>query len=58
MSQKQDKKIRQLFRRKYATTAEELAANQVNMIKPKPKWVPMAVWLRLLGIFVRIRTSK
>jgi hypothetical protein len=58
MNEKQSKKIRQLFRKNYRMTAEELAKNQVNMIKPKPSFFPMWLWVRLLGIFIRIKIDK
>jgi hypothetical protein len=54
MNEKQAKKIRQLFRKEFRSKADDLAQQQISAIKPKPKYFPMWIWLRLLKIFVRI----
>lgn len=62
MSGKQDKKLRQYFRREYADKAAELAAGYTELnnkfLKPKPKWVPMWAWMFGLRRFVYIKKSK
>lgn len=55
MSGKQDKKIRKYFRQEYQAKADELARLHGNWLKPKPKWVPMPVWLWAMGFFVKIK---
>jgi hypothetical protein len=62
MSSRQDKKKRQFFRRefvkKYEKKATEMAEWNSSMMKPKPKWIPMAVWIWALGFFIKIKKPK
>lgn len=58
MSNKQQKKIRQLYRRDLQDKAEALGKALGNCMKPKPRWVPWAVWMWGLGIFIKIKPSK
>ena len=55
MSGRQDKKLRQLFRKTTKHQAEELGRILGNALKPKPRWIPQWVWIKLLGIFIIIR---
>lgn len=59
MSGKQDKKQRQFFRKKFAEEykdkAAEIAKNDMNMFRPKPGWIPMRVWVWILGFFIKIK---
>jgi len=55
MSQKQDKKLRKYFRQRYQGMAEILAKEHMQIIKPKPKYFPMWLWVKLLGIFIKIK---
>jgi len=43
-----------MFRREYKQSAYDMAAEQMKFLKPKPKWIPMWVWLRGLKVFVKI----
>jgi hypothetical protein len=43
------------MRKKYSQTVEELAKFNSEIIKPKPRWFPMWLWLKLLGIFIKIK---
>jgi len=62
MSGKQNKKQRQIlrreFRKEYAKKAEEVAEFQTNLFKPKPKYVPLGLWMWALGFFVKIKKTK
>ena len=59
MSNRQDKKQRQFYRREfekeYKGKASEKADAEMNMFKTKPKWVPMFLWIWALGFFIRIK---
>jgi hypothetical protein len=55
MSQKKDKKARRLFRTVFRNRIEEVAEKNARMIKPKPKWIPMFLWIRMLKIFIRVK---
>jgi hypothetical protein len=59
MGQRQDKKMRQFFRKefktKYEETTEFLAQENAKFLKVKPKWVPMWLWVRCLRIFIKIK---
>lgn len=52
MSARQAKKVRQLVRRSVRDTtahAAQLAAQEiVAMIRPRPRWCPARLWIRLL----------
>lgn len=62
MSNKQEKKLRQVARREaramYAATVEAIAERDTRFLKPKPGWVPTAVYMWALGFFVNIKKSK
>src|SRR5690606_34981983 len=55
MNGKKSKKIRQLFNREYKDAADELANDHMNIFRPKPWWFPMFLWVKLIGIFFRIK---
>ncbi len=55
MNGKQAKKIRQIARRDYGQRIEELARINGRIIKPKPRWFPGWLWIKLLGIFIYIK---
>lgn len=55
MSRKNDKKIKQLFRRQYARTADEMAKFNSGILKPRPRWIPERVYIWLLGFFIKIK---
>ena len=55
MSQKNNKKMRQLFRKEYSKTARELADSHMRILKPKPVWMPRPVWVFLLKMFIIIK---
>jgi len=54
MSGKQEKKLRQLYRRNIRKN--ELAAQVMvyRYLKPKPRFVPVRVWVWLLSFFVNL----
>lgn len=58
---KLSKKARQIFRREHEAEVK-LAAQKVgrligNAIKPKPKYIPMAMWKWMMGFFIEIKKS-
>jgi hypothetical protein len=59
MSQKQDKKQRQFFKREFKkqmlAKAQQVGESIGNVLKPKPKWFPQWIWIKLLGIFIKIK---
>lgn len=57
MNGKQSKKMRKEARRIYENTMKEMAEFHSRFLKPKPKWVPMFLWLAGLRIFVKIKKS-
>jgi hypothetical protein len=58
MSQKQEKKMRKVFRKRfedqYKKTAIQLATEREHFLKKKPDIIPMWIWVKLLKIFIRI----
>lgn len=59
MSQKTQKKIRQMYRRDTRDAVRQAAETQVNyfkqVLKPRPQWFPKWLWRKLLSIFVRVK---
>jgi hypothetical protein len=59
MSQRQDKNRRKIYRQefdqKYGKITEEMAKENSQFLKKKPKLFPMFLWIRLLSIFVKIK---
>jgi hypothetical protein len=49
------KKARQIYRRDVQKTAREQAKVIGNILKPKPKWIPMGVWAWMMGFFIYIK---
>lgn len=53
MSARQDKKLRQLYRREVAGVADR----QINMIaehiRPKPKWMPRFLYRKLFKLIIK-----
>ncbi len=59
MSQKQEKKNRRFLKKQFRSTyqgiAETLAKEDHEFLKPRPRWIPEWIWIKLLKIFVRIK---
>lgn len=55
MSQKKSKKLRQFMRKEYAKDIAEIAKANGQFLKPKPRWMPMFLYIPLLKIFVKIK---
>lgn len=55
MSQKRTKKLRQFMRREYKKDIREIAEINGQFLKPKPRWMPMWLWIRGLKIFIKIK---
>jgi len=59
MSNRQSKKQRQFFKREFKKEmlqkAQQVGESIGNILKPKPKFIPQWLWIRLLGIFIRIK---
>lgn len=57
MNATEAKKIRVMYRREVQSEAREMAAIIGNAMKPKPKWVPMYLWLWAMGFFIKINKT-
>lgn len=55
MNGKQTKKLRQMMRRKYGQDLRDLAEANGKFLRPKPHWMPMWLYIRLLSIFIKIK---
>lgn len=59
MNNKSAKKARKIYRQqfaeKYGKITEEMAKENSKFLKPKPKYFPMFLWVRLLRIFIKIK---
>jgi len=59
MSSKKAKKARKIYRQqfeeKYGKLTEEMAKENSRLLRPKPVWFPMFLWIRILRIFVKIK---
>lgn len=54
-AKKARKVYRQQFAEKYGKITEEMAEENSRLLKPKPVWFPMFLWIRILRIFVKIK---
>ena len=57
MSGKQDKKLRQIYRKDVGRQAREMASLIGNAMKPKPKFIPMWLWVKMLSCFIHINKT-
>jgi len=55
MSGKNEKKIRQLYRRNVGDVTDQFLR---SVMRPRPKWIPAMIWYWLMNIFIKIRTEK
>lgn len=55
MSGKNDRKIRQYYRREVSKKAESMGEILGNHMKPKPKWIPWKAWFLMMGFFIKIK---
>lgn len=44
-----------MMRKKYGQDLKELAEANGKFLKPKPKYMPMWIYIRLLKIFIKIK---
>ena len=58
MSERKARAMRRAFQRDYLEAAERLAEHDMNIFKPKLRWVPMWLWIWGLGVFVKIKRTK
>ena len=53
------RKLRQLHRREFRESARKLAEEKMrfygNIVKPKPRWMPMWLWKRCLKLFLKVK---
>lgn len=58
MSQKQDKKLRQIYRRdlgkKLETQVNEFKEELGSLLKPAPKFIPEFIWVKLQQLFLNV----
>ena len=54
MKKKEIKKLKQIYQRDYRQMAEARSKLVWDIFKPKPKWVPIKVWMFFLKIFIKI----
>ena len=54
-SKKIAKKARQYYRRELRKEADEVGRMIGNAMKPRPRWVPEWLWLKLVGLVLHIR---
>ncbi len=47
--------MRQVMRKQYGEMYEAFAKQNTNLIKPKPKYVPEALWIWAIGFFIKIK---
>jgi len=58
MSQKKEKRERKMLRenmREYREDMKQIMLENSKIIKPKPKYIPMTVWLWAMGFFIKIK---
>ncbi len=61
MSQKQEKRARKMLREKmdvYGDSMKEMIAENSKIIKPKPRFIPLPIWMWMLGFFIKIGKEK
>jgi len=52
------KTIRKLYRKDFQKRAREMAELIGNVMKPKPKFIPMSLWMWGAGIFIKIKKQN
>lgn len=55
MNAKQSKKIRRMYRRDYERSAKKVGRLIGNALKPKPRFVPMWLWMAGVKIFIKVK---
>lgn len=55
MSNKQSKKLRQMYNRDVRNTARDMGKVLGNLMKPKPRWIPWWLWMAGLRIFIKVK---
>jgi hypothetical protein len=58
MSGKSEKRLRKEIRNQYGEMFEAIADKDARLLKPKPKFFPMFLWIWLMSPFIRIRKKK
>lgn len=57
MSQKQEKRARKILREQMEESRQDFKKyiiENAKIIKPKPKWIPLNLWIFMLGFFIKI----
>lgn len=49
------KKVRQVRRREIVTEEKKEQDYLAKVIKPRPKWIPRGLYIKMLGFFIRIK---
>jgi len=58
MSQRKEKRARKILReevRQYQADTRQLITENAKIIKTKPKWIPMFLWMWLLSFFINLK---
>ena len=58
MSQKKEKRARKILRdevKQYQADTRQLIIENAKIIKTKPKWIPMIVWMWMLSFFINFK---
>lgn len=58
MNGKKAKKIRQQYRRDLSKEAKKQGKLIGNAMKPKPRFVPMWLWIKGASIFINLKKTK
>ena len=55
MSHKQDKKIRQLYRRDFKLEELKFQERLAFLVKPKPRFVPWWLWMKIVKMVIKVK---
>ena len=57
MNGHQAKKIRKIYKRDLSKRAREMSELVGNAMKPKPRFIPMWIWVKGASIFIKINKT-
>jgi hypothetical protein len=57
-AKKQRQFLRREFKKEYQEKARAIAARDMNMFRPRPRFFPEWLWIKILSYFIKIKKTK